>query len=309
MKISFVIPCYRSEKTVSTVIAEIITIVEASEFDYEIIAVNDCSPDDVWRVLRDLSACNKKIKALNLSKNMGKSAARMAGFNYAEGDYVVSVDDDGQCPVDKLFDLIQPLKEGYDASIAKYPIKKQSAFKNFGSWVNSEMSKIMINKPKDLQVSNFIGVKKFVIDEIIKYDLPYPYFSGLLLRITRKIKNVDMEERERISGSSTFTFSKLVGMWMDGLTAFSVKPLRLASLIGTAYALLGFIFGVYTIIYKILNPEVPKGYSSTISIIMFTCGILMIMLGLLGEYIGRIYICINKAPQYVVREAINTVEK
>ena len=305
LKISFVIPCYRSEKTVGSVIAEIISTMDPSEYDYEIIAVNDCSPDDVWRVLKDLSACNKKIKAINLSKNMGKSSARMAGFNNATGDYIVSVDDDGQCPVDRIFDLIKPLSEGYDASIAKYPKKKQSAFKNFGSWVNSVMTRVMINKPKDLQVSNFSVVKKFVIDEIVKYDHPFPYFSGLLLRTTTKVTNVEMEERARISGKSTFTFAKLITLWMNGLTAFSVKPLRLATMIGTAYALLGFLFGIYTIIYKIINPNVAKGYSSTISIIMFTCGIMMLMLGLIGEYIGRIYICINKSPQYVIKETVN----
>ena len=306
MKISFVIPCYRSEKTVGGVVAEIISTIEKSDYDYEIICVNDCSPDDVWRVLKDLAGCNKKIKAVCLAKNMNKPSALMAGFNFVTGDYVVFLDDDGQYPMDHVFDLIKPLDEGFDASMARYPKKKQSGFKNFGSWVNSVMAKAMINKPKDLQVSNFVAVKRFVVDEIIKYNLPYPYFSGLLLRTTSKVTNVEMEERARTVGTSTFTFAKLIGVWMNGLTAFSIKPLRLASLIGTAYALLGFLFGTYTIIYKILNPAVPKGYSSTIAVIMFTCGIMMLMLGLIGEYLGRIYICINKSPQFVVRESINT---
>ena len=305
MKISFVIPCYRSEKTIGSVISEIISVMEPTEYDYEIIAVNDCSPDDVWRVLKDLTGCNKKIKALCLTKNMNRHSALMAGFNYSSGDWIVFLDDDGQCPMNRLFDLLKPLQEGFDASIAKYPTKKQSAFKNFGSWLNSLMARAMINKPKELQISNFVAVKRFIIDEIIKYDLPFPYFSGLLLRTTGKVVNVEMEERDRVSGTSTFTLPKLVGLWMNGLTAFSVKPLRLASLVGTAYAFLGFIFGLYTIIYKILNPEVPKGYSSTISIIMFTCGIIMIMLCLIGEYLGRIYICINKSPQFVIRESLN----
>lgn len=305
MKLSFVIPCYRSEKTVGGVIAEIISTVEKSDYDYEIICVNDCSPDDVWRVLKDLAGCNPKIKAICLAKNMNKPSARMAGFNYATGDYIVSLDDDGQCPLDRLFDLMKPLSEGYDASFARYPKKKQSGFKNFGSWLNSVMGRAMIDKPADLQISNFSVLKKYVVDEIIKYDLPYPYFSGLLLRTTAKVTNVEMEERSRVSGTTTFTFVKLLSMWMNGLTAFSVKPLRLASLIGACYACLGFLFGIYTIINKILHPSVPKGYSSTISVIMFTCGIMMLMLGLIGEYLGRIYICINKSPQYVVRETVN----
>lgn len=306
MKISFVIPCYRSEKTVGSVISEIISVMDPSEYDYEIIAVNDCSPDDVWRVLKDLAGCNKKIKAVCLAKNMNKPSALMAGFNYVTGDYVVFLDDDGQCPMDHVFELMKPLDEGFDASMARYPKKKQSGFKNFGSWLNSVMAMAMINKPRDLQVSNFVAVKRFVVDEIIKYNLPYPYFSGLLLRTTSKVTNVEMEERSRKIGTSTFTFAKLLGVWMNGLTAFSIKPLRLASLIGTIYALMGFLYGTYTIIYKILNPAVPKGYSSTIAVIMFTCGIMMLMLGLIGEYLGRIYICINKSPQFVVRESVNT---
>lgn len=306
MKISFVIPCYRSEKTVGSVISEIISVMDPSEYDYEIIAVNDCSPDDVWRVLKDLAGCNKKIKAVCLAKNMNKPSALMAGFNYVTGDYVVFLDDDGQCPIDHVFELMKPLDEGFDASMARYPKKKQSGFKNFGSWLNSVMAMAMINKPRDLQVSNFVAVKRFVVDEIIKYNLPYPYFSGLLLRTTSKVTNVEMEERSRKIGTSTFTFAKLLGVWMNGLTAFSIKPLRLASLIGTIYALMGFLYGTYTIIYKILNPAVPKGYSSTIAVIMFTCGIMMLMLGLIGEYLGRIYICINKSPQFVVRESVNT---
>ena len=308
MKISFVIPCYRSEKTVSSVIAEIVTIMDSSQYDYEIIAVNDCSPDNVWRVLKDLAACNKKIKAICLAKNMNKPSALMAGFNYSSGERIVFLDDDGQCPMNRVFDLLKPLDEDYDASIARYPRKKQSAFKNFGSWLNAVMARIMINKPKDLQISNFVAVKRFVVNEIIKYDLPYPYFGGLLLRTTSKVTNVEMEERSRTVGKTTFTFFKLLGVWTNGLTAFSVKPLRLASLIGTAYALLGFLYGLYAIINKIIHPGVIKGYSSTISILMFTCGIMMLMLGLIGEYLGRIYICINKSPQYVVRETAN-IEK
>ena len=233
----------------------------------------------------------------------------MAGFNYVTGDYVVSVDDDGQCPVDKLFDLMKPLSEGYDVALAKYPKKKQSAFKNFGSWLNSVMAQAMINKPKDLQISNFSVSKKFVIDEIIKYDLPYPYFSGLLLRTTRKIVNVPMEERSRKEGKSTFTFAKLVAMWMNGLTAFSVKPLRLASIIGCLYAFLGFLYGAYTIIYRLNHHALPKGYSSTMTVNMFTYGIILLMLGLMGEYLGRIYICINKSPRLrIIVPAVQIVQ-
>ena len=304
-KYSFVIPCYRSEHTVTAVIDEIIAVMaKRPELDYEIIAVNDCSPDDVFSVLKALAEKNPKIIAMELAKNMGRIAALMAGFSQVSGDLVVVNDDDGQCPLDHLFELSDALDEDKDVAIADYPVKKQSAFKNFGSKVNELMTNYVLDKPRDLHFTNFMVLRRYVVDEIIRYENPYPYMTGLILRTVspKRIVNVPMEERERMAGTTGYTFKKMFALWVNGLTAFSVKPLRIATLAGACIAALGFLWGIITVIRKLLDPtDILAGYSSMMAVLLFIGGILMLMLGLLGEYIGRSYISINRSPQYVIR--------
>ncbi len=305
-KISFVIPCYGSENTIEAVIDEIRVIIsKRREFDYEIMAVNDCSPDNVYGVLKTLARSNSKIKVINLAKNMNRPGAVMAGLNNVSGDYVVIMDDDGQCPMDKFWELFKPIEEGYDVSIAKYPKRKQSLFKNFGTFVNKKITEFILKRPKDMEFTNFMLLKSYIVKEIVKYDNPYPYYTGLILRTTSDIVNVEMEQRERFAGDSTFTFFKMLGMWINGLTAFSIKPLRISSLIGSICAVAGFVFGIITIIRKIVSTNISVGWSSIISIMLFIGGLIMLMLGMIGEYLGRIYISLNKSPQYVIKEKIN----
>lgn len=309
-KISFIIPCYGSEKTVGIVIKEIDEIVSKNpKYDYEVVAVNDKSPDNVWEVLKGIAKENKKVKIINLAKNMNRPGALMAGMSKATGDYVILMDDDGQCPMESLWELIKPLEEGHDVSIAKYPSYKQSIFKSFGTIVNRKMTEVIMEKPKGLNFTNFTAIKKYIVDEILKYENPYPYMTGLLLRTTSDIVNVQMEERERITGSTNFTFKKMLNLWINGFTAFSVKPLRISTVIGFITAAIGFLYGLYIIIHKLfIHTNIAQGYSSMMAALLFIGGIIMLMLGMIGEYLGRIYICINKSPQYVIKEMFNIKE-
>ena len=310
-KLSFVIPCYNSEKTIENVINQIKKVVEKRDaYDYEIILVNDFSKDRTSSVLKMLAMNDEKIVAINFAKNFGQHAALMAGFRHSRGDIVIYLDDDGQCPVDRVFDLIEPLYDDFDISIAKYHKKKQSGFKNFGSKVNDIMAKHLINKPKNLALSNFGAMKRFVVDEITKYTNCYPYVAGLMLRTTSKIANVEMEENERQSGSTNYNIHKLLSLWLNGFTSFSVKPLRVASIAGMLFALIGFAFGIYTIITKLIyNENVLMGYSTTVALLTFFNGLNLMVLGMIGEYVGRIFINLNNSPQYVIRNSFNLDEK
>ncbi len=306
--LSFIIPCYRSEKTIQSVVDEIIDVVgQKAAYHYEIIAVNDHSPDKVYEILKQLAAENPSIKVVNLAKNMGKHAAVLAGCYFARGRYIINLDDDGQCPVNELWRLIRPLEEDQcDCTVAKYVQKKESLFKRFGSDVNLKISEWMLNKPAGLRFENFSAFKSFVRDEIVNYKHPYPYLEGLIMRVTHQVQTVSMEERERGDNrGSGFTLRKSLALLLNGLTAFSVKPLRVATVTGCLFAMFGFIFGIRVIIRKLLNPGITVGYSSMTAILLFSSGLIMIMLGIIGEYIGRIYICINDSPQYVIRETIN----
>ncbi len=306
MRISYVIPCYCSEKTLPGVVSEIQNkMQEMSLYDYEIILVNDCSPDDTYRVIRKLCENNKNIIGINHTKNFGQHAALMAGFHFISGDIVVCLDDDGQTPADEVDKLIERIDQGYDVVYAEYDHKHHSGFRNWGSHVNKRMTEIMLNKPKELYVSSYFAARRFIIEEMLNYKGAYPYLIGLVLRCTKNICNVKVHHRDRMEGNSGYTLKKLLGLWMNGFTSFSVLPLRIASYGGCFIAFVGFIYAIYVIIRKLVDPSRMLGWSSTISVILILGGLILLVLGLIGEYIGRIYISLNNSPQFVIRNVIN----
>ena len=315
--LSFVVPCYRSENTIETVVNEIRTTVKNQNteskdgriFDYEIVLVNDCSPDGVWSKIKQLACADKKIKGICLAKNFGQHNALMAGYAEATGDYVISLDDDGQTPADEVGKLVAEIENGAHVVYAKYAHKQHSWFRNFGSHINELMTRVMLGKPKELYISSYFATRRFVIEDVVRYENAYPYVIGLVLRTTKNIVNVEVTHREREIGTSGYTFGKLLNLWINGFTAFSVKPLRIATMMGAIFAIFGFLYTIYTVIKKFVNPAVPLGFSTLISAIMIIGGMLMLMLGMVGEYIGRIYVCMNRSPQYVIREVINEEER
>lgn len=303
--ISFVIPCYRSAKTLPAVVDEIKRTMESlKEYAYELVLVNDCSPDNTFDVIRELVEKNDWITGVNLAKNFGQHAALMAGFRQVRGDIVVCLDDDGQTPADEVGKLLAAIEAGDDVVYASYEQKKHSLFRNFGSNVNDLMTRVLLQKPKNLKVTSYFAARRFIIDEMTRYENAYPYVIGLVLRTTKKISNVPVTHREREEGTSGYTISKLLGLWMNGFTAFSIKPLRIASLVGCICAGGSFLYGIFTIVKKFVNPNVPVGFSALITAVVFVGSMQMLMLGLIGEYIGRMYISMNSSPQYVIRETI-----
>lgn len=304
-KLSFVIPCYRSQDTITNVVERVIATVEQDErYDYEIICINDCSPDNTLCVLREI-AQNKRIKVIDFSKNFGQHSALMAGFNHVTGDIIVCLDDDGENPPEEMFKLIDKLDEGYDLVSAKYVDESRSFVRTIGTKVSFAMSHYLIGRPKDIDLNSFYVFRRYIADEIIKYKNAYPFVHGLILRVSRNMANVEMKRADRLAGESGYNFKRLLSLWMNGFTAFSEKPLQIASVIGFLSAFIGFAYAIFIVLRRIFVPEIAIGYSSIMAAILFFSGLIMLFLGLLGEYIGRIYICINNAPQYAIREKIN----
>ena len=304
--VSFVIPCYRSAQTISRVVQEIREAMAAlPQYRYEIVLVNDASPDDTFETIRILCGENKDVCGVNLARNFGQHAALMAGFRYVRGDIVVCLDDDGQTPAEEVGKLLSEIEAGSDVVYAKYTNKRHSGFRNFGSKINELMTRVMLGKPKELYLSSYFAAKRFVVEEMLRYENPYPYVIGLVLRTTKKITNVEVTHREREVGTSGYTIGKLLGLWFNGFTAFSVKPLRVATVIGVLSACAGFAYGIFTIVKKFMNPAVPVGFSALMAAVVFFCGLILLMLGIIGEYIGRIYISMNNSPQYVIRECLD----
>ncbi|MDD6090331.1 MAG: glycosyltransferase family 2 protein [Candidatus Limivicinus sp.] len=305
-KLSFVIPCYRSQETISTVVDEIErTVAALGAYDYEIILVNDSSPDDTFSVISALAENDRHITAVDLAKNFGQHAALMCGMRRSSGEIVICLDDDGQTPADEVGKLLEKIEEGYDVVYASYGHKQHSGFRNFGSRVNAKMTEIMLGKPRELSLTSYFAAKRFIIDEMLRYENCFPYVMGLVLRSTKNICNVTVNHRARELGQSGYNLGKLLGLWMNGFTSFSIKPLRLATYFGALTAFAGFIYALVIIIRHFTVGLAPLGWSSTTALLLILGGIILLVLGLIGEYIGRIFMCVNDSPQYVERQVVS----
>lgn len=311
---SVVIPMYNSSKTITPVVEEIKQEFQRLQLEneYEVILVNDCSPDNVLAVATQLAQEDSKVKVLNLAKNAGQTNAMLAGYKYANGDYIINMDDDLQTPGNEIGKLISTLLDGdYDVVFARYNDQKESKFRLFGSNLNCKMAEIMVGKPKNIRSNSFFIMRRFVRDEIIQYANRYPYVYGIIFAVTSKIANVDITHRSRAIGKSNYTLGKLISIWMNGFLNFSIKPLRMAITAGFIISVISAIVAIILFISRLVNPVADNalGWTSIILTIIFFSGIQLVFIGVLGEYLGRLYISASKLPSYVIRNKINFEEK
>lgn len=302
---SFVIPCYNSSESIRHVVE--LTMEEMEKMnrrEFEFVLVNDYSSSTkTMPVLKKLAEEYPCVTVLNLAKNAGQHNAIMAGLNYAKGDILIGMDDDMQTHPSQLPYLFEELEKGYDIVYGYYPEKKHSAFRNFGSWVNYISVRILIGKPKELKTSSYWVARKFVRDSVIEYQAPYAYIQGLFLRTKRNISCIPIQHFQREEGESNYTFKRLLKLWSN-IIGFSITPLRLTEYCGFGLSLLSIIAAVVVLIRKILNPAMALGWPSLMIVICFFSGIQLMFLGLIGEYIGRMFLGLNRQPQYVIREVI-----
>jgi glycosyltransferase involved in cell wall biosynthesis len=301
---SIIIPVYNGALTIGKLVDDLIAEL-TPKFKIEIILVNDCSKDNSEEIC---IKANHKYPAVvsffSLSINVGEHNAVMAGLNHAGGEYAIIMDDDFQNPVSEVIRMISYMMDNnYDVVYSYYDEKKHSLFRNLGSRFNDKVANMMLKKPKDLYLSSFKIINRFLIDEVIKYRLPYPYIDGLILQTTSSIGKIKVMHDNRRVGKSNYTLRKLISLWLNMFTNFSILPLRISTILGFIFSLIGFIIGIEAVIEKILNPEVPIGYPSLIFIIAVFSGVQLIAIGMVGEYLGRLFQDYNKKPQYSIRRS------
>lgn len=310
-KYSIVIPCYKSALTIGKVVRTTVTELQTLKIDdFEFVLVNDCSPDNgkTYEAITTLANTMNNVVAIDLAKNVGQHNAVMAGLNYAEGNYIIAMDDDMQTHPSQIHKLLEEIENGYDVVYAYYPQKKHSWFRNLGSKINSWSVRKLIGKPKELKTSSFWIIKKFVRDYVIQYKSPYSYIQGLFLRTTKNIKCVPVEHFEREIGSSNYTLKSLIKLWSN-IIGFSVVPLRLASICGAVFSCVGILGAATIFIRKLLFDISVAGWSSLMIINCFFSGIILLSLGLIGEYLGRFFLANNNQPQYVIRSVTRKKEE
>lgn len=306
MLITIAIPCYKSSRTVSSVVDDLRSeFTRHPGYDYQIVLVNDGSPDqgETWRTISALANNDKKITAVDLSKNFGQASAKMAALEHVDGDILVYMDDDGQHDPAGVFQLVEAVENGADVAIAAFQGKQHSGFKRFTSWLNSEMLRITVQKPKELHTSSFAAYNRFIIDRLKTYNSPFVSMFAFILQHTRRIVNVPMEHRARMEGQSGYTLKKLFKLWGDGMFCFSTVPLKLIMLGAVCCGGLGGCFLVASLILALLS----MGWQTCLILgMMFLLGsVILLSQSLLGEYIGRMYMTQNQLPQYTVREVIS----
>ncbi len=305
MLISVVIPCYYSEKTIRRVVELVMAEFEKNEgYECEFVLVNDGSRDGTYEEIKKLGREYPNVCGVNLMRNFGQHNALMASLKFARGEYILGMDDDMQTHPSQIFKLIHKIEEGYDLVYGVYPSKKNSWIKNFTSELNRVTSRIMLNRPKEIVSSNFWIITRSVQQEVVKYDSFNPYIDGVFYRVTHNIGNVSVEHFKRECGTSGYTLKKLINLWL-AYWNFSVIPLRISFFLGIFAAIAGVIIALLIIINKILYPDIPVGWSSTLCVMVVFFGLTLMVLGIVGEYLGKIILILNKTPQYVVRETIN----
>lgn len=301
-EISIVVPVYNSEDNLTELHRQIADALK--HISYEIIFVNDCSKDNSWNVLRKITQEHKNIKAINLRKNSGQDNALMAGFSQITGKYTVIMDDDLQHSPYDILHLYAKITEGYDICYANFHIKKQAGWKNLGSRFNGYLADLLLKKPKGVYMSPFKIIDSEVIKSI-KYNGPFPYVDGLILEVTHNVATIDVKHFERFKGKSNYSFIKSMIVFLKLFTGFSILPLRIASIVGFFVALMGFGLGIFFMI-QYFNGINPEGWTSLIVTVLVIGGIILMSIGLLGEYLGRMYSTVNQKPPYLIKEIIQS---
>lgn len=307
MLITVAIPCYKSSKTIRPVVEGIFSeFASHPGYDCQIVLVNDGSPDQgqTWQVISALAREDSRITAVDLAKNFGQASAKMAALPHVRGDILIYMDDDGQHDPAGIFRLVEAVEAGADVAIAAFQGKQHSGFKRFTSWLNSEMLRITIQKPKELHTSSFAAYNRFIIEKLQTYESPFVSMFAFILQHTRRIVNVPMEHRARMEGQSGYTLKKLFKLWADGMFCFSTVPLKLIMLGAICCALAGGLLLIASLVLAILS--MGAATCLILGVVFLLAALILMSQSLLGEYIGRMYMTQNQMPQYSVREVVTT---
>lgn len=309
MLLSIVIPCYKSSGTIRKVVEMSMDVISKIEgFDCEFILVDDCSPDDTYKAIQELAENYPNVKGVTLSKNFGQHNAIMAGMHLANGDYIMGMDDDMQTHPSQIPAFLSKMQEGYDVVFGIYKKRKFNFFKNLTSKIASFIVWHMVERPKGLEASNFWCCCKYVRDEVIKYTGYNLYLQILFYRTTNHIANIEIEHFSREEGSSNYNFKKAFRLFMSFIN-YTVIPLRISEVLGILFSAIGFIGAIVVFVQKLIQPDIAVGWSSLMCAMLLFFGITFLMLGVIGEYIGKMILNQNKTPQFVIREAVNIDKK
>ena len=307
INLTIVVPVYNSAIVLKKLTEEILFSLEKHKIIFEIILVNDFSKDDSWKNILDLCKNYQWVKAIDLRKNFGQHNAILAGLNYANGEVIVLMDDDLQHSPKDIFKIYSEIKNGHDVCYASFFEKKHSFLKVLGSNVNNYFASVFLKKAFNLYLSPFKGFSDSIKNEIIKYKGSSVYIDGIILSLTKNISSIQVQhyESQRSFVKSNYTFFKLIKLWSQTIVGYSTIPLRIATFIGLAASLVSLLMVLIIIFIKMNNTQIPIGWASVITSVLFIGGIQLIALGIIGEYLAKVHYSINNSVQFSINKKIN----
>lgn len=306
-KFSIVIPVYNSENIIAKTVKQTLDEVSKNNLDTEIILVNDGSSDNSWDVIKNLAKEYKNVKAINLLKNYGQHNAVLCGLEIASGDYIITMDDDLQNPPSEIIHLVNKIleDENTDLVFGKFKEKKHPAYRKLGSKIIGYLNEKIFNKPKNITLTNFRIIKKDVIQRVLNHNTAYPYIPGLLLMYATKIDNVLVEHHERVEGKSNYTFRKIFSLMSNLLINYSSYPLKVLSIFGFIVSSISFFIGLFFLIAGLIGNVKVAGWTTLVVLVSFLGGFIIVLLGLIGEYLSRILDQISNQKSYYIKEIIS----
>lgn len=304
-KVCIVIPCYRSEKTIAKVVGLCRDELIDGGYSPSFVLVNDASPDGTYEVIQRLCEEHDDVTGIDLARNFGQHGAVLCGLNYAEGDCVVLMDDDMQTHPSQVRILLRRLEQDdCDVVFASYPDRSEAAWRQLGSRFWQWTIRVMTGCPSGVEMTSFTAMRMWVARELANYTGPFPVIQGLIFRTTKHVVNAEVQHFDRESGSSGYTLKALLKLWANALN-FSMAPLRMSMFLGGILGLIGIVAAIVVVIRRLTYPEVPVGWSSLMAALSMCSGLILMALGVIGEYVGRIFLTSNGTPQYVVRRISN----
>jgi undecaprenyl-phosphate 4-deoxy-4-formamido-L-arabinose transferase len=299
--LSIVVPVYRGAETIAGLVAELAKL--RPEGGMEVVLVNDGSPDNSAEVCVALVAqAPLPLVYVEHARNYGEHNAVMTGLRHARGAYVITMDDDLQNPPEEVTRLYDHARlGGWDVVYTRYAEKKHAPWRNLGSRFANQVADWLLDKPKGLYLSSFRCMSAFVVGSVTRYSGPYPYVDGLVMQVTQRIDSIEVRHLPRAVGRSNYTLRRLVRLWLNLATSFSLAPLRVAIYAGAGMAALGSIGAVATIVEALTRHDAPSGWASTMTVVLLVAGVQSMILGVLGEYVGRTFLSANGKPQGTVR--------
>jgi glycosyltransferase involved in cell wall biosynthesis len=299
--LSIVVPVYRGAATVGLLVDALSALHPVGGL--EIILVNDGSPDNSGEVCQELvRRATVPVTYIEHARNYGEHNAVMTGLREVRGAYTITMDDDLQNPPEEVIRLYDHARLGnWDAVYTRYEVKQHAGWRNLGSRFANAVADHLLDKPKGLYLSSFRCMSALVVRSLTRYQGPYPYVDGLIMQVTQRIDSIEVSHLPRAEGRSNYNFRRLVRLWLNLATSFSLAPLRLAIYAGLFMAMLGTIGAVGAIMEALLLHDTPSGWASTMTVILLVAGVQSMILGVLGEYVGRTFLSANGKPQGTIR--------